>query len=583
MAEEYIDISSLNEVSVKRDILRDDQDGMGYAMYFPTAFPSPLGIGDWWSTNRDLSLDIFTRKNDHLKIAVNTFISKASAVPLRFIPEESSSQALVNIATELAIRLQNNSELFKGFSTAFKKFQYDFCTQDNGAFMYVYGDGNKLEPIIGMPYGVEHLPAKRCTRTSNPEFPVRYMHQDGKKYALHFTRVIEMANLPSPDPAMNGVGMCPISLCLDAAQELFDIAVYSHEKLGSRPQRQILYARTGATINQLMEGVSAADIKLDGQGNTRFAKTMLLAPKLPGGKLELELIDLVNAPDGFDRQTITMLDLAVIVASFGLDLTDVAYSFGIQGQTKSTAEVQHEKGFGKGVAEFLNNFAIELSKKYCPEKIDARFDYVDDAQDLTQAEIRGKRTQSRVRDIMAGVATVRSTRLQMVQDHEISDSQFEAMELEDSRLVDGTEIFRLLHTSDTYIKAFLVFSEDYPEDSESEDNDPLELIAEINENLVRAYEELEKVGRADNKQRKVKQVIALLVKLKKSYTDKQTQLTQQQQMIDNQMLTENVSTDKPNNALSPQERMNKVAGKGTQVGMKSNVKSGGQNGTNTPL
>lgn len=379
---------------------------------------------------------------------------------------------------------------------------------------------------------------------------------------------------------MNGVGMCPVSLCLDAAQELHDIAIYSHEKLGSRPQRQIVYAKTGATIAQMNEAFSSMEVKLDSQGLSRFSKTGLLAPKLPGGRLELEILDMVSAPDGFERQTVTMIDLATIAASFGLDLTDLAYSFGIQGQTRSTAETQHEKGFGKGVSEFLTNFSAELSKKYCPEKIDAKFDYIDDAQDLAQAEIRGKRTQSRTRDIMAGVATVRSTRLQMLQDHEITEVQFEEVELEDGRLPDGTELNRLIHTSDSYIKSFLVFEEEYPEDTTNEDNDPVELIAEINENLVNAYAELEKVLRSENKLRKIKQVIMLLTKLKKAYTDVQAQLTQQQQMIDNAENAKMISDEeKPNNMLSPQERMNNVAGKGTKKGLpqgnKKNVKSGG--------
>lgn len=191
---EFIDLTTLTDVSVKRDPQRDDQEGMGYALYFP--MPSSVdGVDDWWTTKRDVDLDRMVRKNDHLKITVNTFISKASAVPLRFTPIEPDNVILTNIASELMSRLTNNSELLKGFTVAFKKFQYDYLTQDNGAFMYIYGDGNKLSPIVGMPYGVEHLPSRRCTRTSNPEFPVRYLHQDGRKYLIHFTRVIEMANL----------------------------------------------------------------------------------------------------------------------------------------------------------------------------------------------------------------------------------------------------------------------------------------------------------------------------------------------------------------------------------------------------
>lgn len=583
---DFAEVSTIEDASVKFDDAHKNDEGLGYLSFIPMPV-TPNGIDDWWTPKREIQLQEAARRIDHLKITINTFISKASAVPIRFIPENQSNVLKTQIAEELHTRLTNNSELLKGWHVAFKKFAYDYLTQDNGGFMYIYGDGNKLQPIIGLPYGVEHLPSQKCTRTNNPEYPVRYHHTDGKRYLIHFTRIIEMCNLPQPVPEKNGIGMCPVSLCLDAARELYDIMIYSQEKLGSRPQRQIIYAKTGATIGQMESAFLSMDMKLESQGFTRFAKTGLLAPKLPGGKLELEVLDLVTAPDGFDRQTIVMLDLATIAASFGLDLRDLAYSFGISGQTKSDAEVQHEKGFGKGVAEFLTNLAIQFSSKFCPDGITAQFDYVDDAQDEAQANIRSVRTQSRTRDIMAGIATVRSTRLQMLDDHEIDENLFEEMELEDGRLPDGTDLNRLLYTEDTYTKQFLNFTAEFPEDVESEDNDPVETMAEINENLVKTYQEFEKVQGSQNKLQKVKRVLKLLTKLKKAYTDKQTQLTNEQKMMDNALMgisSKDTSGEKPNNAISPQERMMVAAGKGTKKGLpQPNKQKGGQNGSSSPL
>ena len=146
-------------------------------------------VSDYWSPQRDVQLDTFTRKVDYLKIAVNTFVSKVLNVPLRFLPDNPASQFQVNLCEILSETLQNNSELLKGFSVALRKFAWDYCTQDNGAFLYIYADGSKLDPIFGMPYGVEHLPSSRCTRTGNPEFPVRYLHTNGSRYLIHFMLV----------------------------------------------------------------------------------------------------------------------------------------------------------------------------------------------------------------------------------------------------------------------------------------------------------------------------------------------------------------------------------------------------------
>lgn len=572
--------TEIQNLSVKNDPSQQDPNSGGAGFALLTLVGGKKKIADHWTPKRDKDLFNFFLQSDYLKVAVQTFISKAIAVPLRFVPDNLSDEELLDISDELYTRLITNSELLRGFTTALKKFILDYLTQDNGAFMYIYADGLKTQPIVGMPYGVEHLPSSRCVRTGNPEYPVRYTHTDGKSYIIHFTRLIEMVNMPSPDPKLKGVGLCPISLCLDASRELLDMVIYSQEKFGSRPQRRILYAKTGATIDQLTTALNDMNIKLDSEGLTMFAKTGVFAPKLPGGKLELETVDLVSAPEGFDRDKLVLMDLAVIATSFGLDLRDLAHSFGIEGQTKSDASALHQKGLGKGVSEFLNNLAVELSNKFAPEKIFARFDYIDDQQDQAQAEIRSSRTQSRTRDIMAGVATIRSTRIQMLADSEITEDQFNELELEDGRLPDGTDLNRLIHTSDVYQKRFLNFTVDFPEDVML--NDPTGVIDEINENLVLAYEELESLRRSPTKLRKLRQVLALLTRLKKAYVEEQRNLTMQQTMLDNS--TKMISGEsKPNNALSPQERMNNVAGKVTKNGLIQTNKKGGQNGNSAPF
>lgn len=492
-------------------------DGSGVGLDFGIPLLWSLGktaamIPEHWSRVRDLMLVDFVRKTDPLKIAVATFISKCCTVPLLIQPVDESIPQHVNMAETMTTALMENSGLRKGFYVEFRKFVWDYLCTDNGAFALVLAPGPVSAPIVGRAAGILHLASSRCTRTSNPEYPVTYYHTDNKRYRIHYTRVISMANLPSGEPELRGVGFCPVSLCLDAARELADISVYMQEKLGSRPPRSILYAKTGATVDQLKDAIALFQQRLDSESLQRFAKTILLAPKLPGGKLELDILDLASVPDGFNRQETTLLAMALVAASFGLDLRDLAYSFGISGQTKSDAEIQHIKGLGKGVAEFTDEFAKQLASRCLPPYLMANFNFIDDSQDEQAARIRSLRSTARTRDIMGGVLTVRVSRVQMLRMNEVTRPEFEEMELEDGRLPDGNLTDSLFFSDDPLYRSLLVFGIDDPTDLTN--NDPAEIADDIRTNLETCWQRLETTNNLKTR-KQLRQAIGALLHLQK--------------------------------------------------------------------
>jgi hypothetical protein len=487
-------------------------------------FSTLLGLGaaghlapPYWSKARDKWLFSFARKVDVIKITVKTFISKANTIPVRIYPKDRSIVRHANMAVDMHEALMRNSGLFKGFRHEFQRFLFDYLNQDNGGFMLILGGGRVDGPIVGAASGLVHLESYLCNRTSNPEYPVVYYHEDGKRYKIHYTRLIDMVSLPAPETNLNGVGLCPTSLCIDSGQEVLDMYIHSQEKHGSRPARQILYARKGATIDQLSSAIQHGEMKLDSEGHTRFSKTLLVAPKLPGGELILELIDLASSPDGFDRQTVTLLDMAVIAASFGLDLRDLAHSFGISGQTRSDAEVQDRKGRGKGVGEFIESFSEQLTQKFLPEYLLLSFDNLDDNQDEQRAKIQGIRSTARGRDVTTGIMTVRASRHQMLRAGEIQEEDFDEMELTDGRLPDGNDILSLFYSTDFYYSAALKIPS-LPDPIDYENNDPYFALDAIKPALIKAW------GLFENetnpvKRKKARQVIAALEKLQEAYRE----------------------------------------------------------------
>lgn len=507
---------------VKDPFENEEGDGAGWAIYLGLSAVAS-SIPPYWSPSRDMKLVELARKSDPVKIAVNTFISKALTIPLRFQALDPTIQTHVDLAGWLQKAIESNSEMKKGFQETFKKFLFDYLTCDNGAFAMILGFGPVTGPIVGRALGLLHLSSKRCIRTSNPEYPVVYLHTDNKRYKIHYTRILSMVNLSAPEPELHGVGMCPVSLCLDATRELNDISLFSQEKFGSRPQRQILYVKQGMQIEQIRTAMGRTEQSLDSESLSRFSKTLFLAPKSAGGKLELDKIDLASIPDGFNRQEVTILNMAIIAASFGLDLPDLALAVGLAGQTRSVAETQHHKGLGKGVAEFIHTFSKLLTERFLPSYLEARFDYVDDRQDEQAAKIVAQRSTARTRDIMGGVLTPRIARRHMVQHGELTEVEFEELELSDGRLPDGTSVLSLFSSTDPVYTELLSFSDvEDPTDVRNEENDVPGVLADIHINLQLCWIRLE-TERDIDKRRKIRYAVVALQHLEKLYVERQEQ------------------------------------------------------------
>lgn len=438
------------------DHLLEDNNGFGGIGGFMFLLGKRDDEPSYWSPYRDIWLKNFYRENDPIKIAVGTFVDKAVTIPVHIHAKDRSVKKHIRDSAQLEDALVNQSGLFKGFEVEFSKFIIDFLTCDNGGHMLVMGDGPALGPIVGQATGLLHLDSSRCWRTGNPIYPIAYTHKTGKVYALHFTRVISLSKLPDSDVTLNDVGLCPVSCCLSSAKELRDVHILSSEKMGSRPQRRVFYVKKGATIDQLNSAVNFAESKLDAQGLKLFARTLLLAPKVAGQELELDTLDLTNTHDGFDRMDVTVIDMASVAASFGLSLFDLAISFGIAGQTRATAEVQDRQGRGKGVGQLLEAVIKQLNRKYLPKHLYAAFDNQDDAQDAEQASIWDLRSKARDRDMTSGVTNPRIERQRMLQHGELTEEQFEEVELMDGRMPDGTDVIYLFYSEDPFSVADLV-------------------------------------------------------------------------------------------------------------------------------
>ena len=411
-------------------------------------------IAPWWTPRRDKDLRAFVIASDHLKGATYNFIARVSSIPFTIVPENKSIASQVREAKKWQQKLERTPELFGGYRKLIQKVLADYLETDNGMFFEIVAPGAIDTQIVGEVTTVNHLDSTRCIRTNNPEFPVLYEPPRGGRFKMHFSRVAFVSQLPSADEDMNGVGVCAVSRCLDAAQNLLDMDIYRQEKLGSRPGRAVIVASGGLSPKVVGSAIEASISASDNRGLTRYSMMPIVgSTNLPEGALSI--VDLASIPDGFNLKDSTEIGMAIMALAFGVDVRDLFPVSGA-GATRADALIQHVKQRGKGFADAIRSLEHIFDNFVLPPFLSIVYDFQDDAQDRQQAEIQNKRSMTRKNDLETTVTTIRVERERMVARGEISEDDFIEMELQDGRLPNGLPVITLFTTTDKAIAAMLL-------------------------------------------------------------------------------------------------------------------------------
>lgn len=478
-------------------------------------------VAPWWSKQRDIDLMDITLRSNHLSGAIAKVSGKLAAITPRVEPRDNTIKRHIRLADEYNRILLEDSEMGQGWPALLTKGLWDLFTQDNGLFWEVLGDGPKDGEIIGPSHGLVSLDSQRCTRTANPEFPVVYTDTDGKKYVLHHTRVIFLTDNPIPRAEKNGIGFCWTSRCIDKVQNLIDIAIYGQEKLGSRPLRQIIIGK-GITAEQIWQAIMMSEESMDNQALRRYSKNVVIGS--PSSDIDIETRDLASVPDGFDEKTSN--DLAMfLIAMAGRFPPSFFWPATTVGATLADAGQQHVGG-ASGFQFILDLISLALGgpatrregrrQKFLPPSLKLVFDLIDDEQDERQANIRETRSATRERNLAIAVTDIRTEREKMLTAGDITQEQFNRLELEDGRLPDGNVVLTLFHSGEPEIQRLLSLSVGDPLDVEMNRENTDFILSQIDQRILDATAEMVNAGRA-SQQNRATQAIAALRALRELY------------------------------------------------------------------
>lgn len=212
--------------------------------------------------------------------------------------------------------------------------------------------------------GLKHLDACRLTRTGDPQIPAVYRDRKGREHALKDYQVILFSDMPDPSDTYYGVGQCA---ALRAYREIFKMAAiqrYVAEKIsGSRPLA--VHLVTGISEKSLESGMITAAQHQAQKGAVLYQGSVVI-PIMGDIPATVVTIPLAEIPDGFDAEREREWALLSYANAIGLSPLDLKPLTGKMGGTATQSRVLDEKGDGRGLAAWRQEFMHAINEYVTP-------------------------------------------------------------------------------------------------------------------------------------------------------------------------------------------------------------------------
>lgn len=296
----------------------------------------------------------------------------------------------------------------KGWGDLIVKTSIDLYTQDNGAFWEIVRAQDRPD---GAFLGINHLDSARCLHTGDPKNPVIYQDIYGRLHLLPWYSVIEIAEMPAAIEHLSYYGLqySTLTRILRKMQITKNVDVYDYERTGGRNTRAIHMVK-GITTQQLTDAIAQANALADNQGRTRAVNPVVVGTIDPKADVGHDTINLVDLPDKYDVKEAFNQYINLIAMGFESDYQEFAPLPGGGLGTGAQSEMLHLKSRGKGPATFMKLITHALNFRVMPSNVVFKFKEQDFEAELSDANVRLARAQTRAVRITSGEITTQVAR-----------------------------------------------------------------------------------------------------------------------------------------------------------------------------
>lgn len=259
----------------------------------------------------------------------------------------------------------------------------DYTRHDSGGWVELIAPGDPRGVPTGPVVGMAVLDSLRVFPTGNPTFPAIYYDIHGRMHLMHRARVMQIVDSPESEENLEGYGECALSRCIAAVHREILMNRYIEQFLDDKPP-------PGLAIfgNLSQPEVESALRRMEIENKTDDMSDWGRVATLYGLQAELkptvEFVTYTKAPEGFDFEKYTTLNVKQIALGLGVDILDIWELTSASLGTGTQSQIMAQKSRGKALGVLLKKFERMINQAL-PDSAEFRWQYRDPQEDQEEA------------------------------------------------------------------------------------------------------------------------------------------------------------------------------------------------------
>lgn len=309
--------------------------------------------------------------------AVANIAKRVQATPWEIETDEDDADALQELLLTAG---------FGGWDRFIAQLVLDRARYDQGTFIEIMGAGDPAGPLVGPATGIAILDSLRCYLTGNPIYPVIYWSSSGTMHRMHYTRVVQLVDMPETDESLIGCGQSALSRAIGAVHRQILMERYLDAMFDDKPMPGFVM---GQNITE--KTVENAYAKMERQrsvdADSPYGRNVFLFGSMPEHPVKLEGFSFSQSPPGFDPEQYTMLNARQVAHALGVAFEDVWGELSHSGLGSGTqSEILHAKATGRAFGSLLKQLE-RIINQLLPKHARFRWKYEDPQKDAQTAQI----------------------------------------------------------------------------------------------------------------------------------------------------------------------------------------------------
>lgn len=285
------------------------------------------------------------------------------------------------------------SDFGEGYDYMLGKALVDYLTLNRGMFLEVVSYGDPDTPIKegAKILGLNHLDALRIIFTGNREVPYLYQSEyTGGLHRMHTTRVIHIADQPSPDTRMMGMGKSALYDALTVANAQVLLGKHQNEMLSDLPPPGIVIFNN-VKPDEVETAMEQFEYERVRDGARVYRAPLSLESKDPSQPATVTFVPMAQVPEGFNYREYMDIHVNMLALVTGLDPQDIWPLSGQALGTGTQSKILSAKTQNKGPGYLLTRLEREWNV-VLPRPLEWKYKAQNAEQDLETAAIAEKWT-----------------------------------------------------------------------------------------------------------------------------------------------------------------------------------------------